>query len=81
MSHAELVKEAQRLSVSERLDLIDELIESVEVESGPLREHKSLLEHRYQAYLKNPDQGEPWELVRERIRGSLNDRRNDRRPS
>jgi putative addiction module component (TIGR02574 family) len=78
MSHAELIKEAQRLSVPERLELIDELIESVEAESAPSQEQKSILEQRYQAYLKNPDQGEPWELVRERIRGSLNDRPSNR---
>lgn len=77
MSHAELIKEARCLSIPERLDLIDELIESVEAESAPSQAQKSVLDQRYQAYLKNPDQGEPWELVRERIRGSLNVRSSD----
>lgn len=78
MSHAELIKQARSLPVTERLDLIDELIESVESESSLTSAQKAELDLRYQAYLANPKAGEKWEVVRERIRGSLNERHGDR---
>jgi len=51
-------------------DLWDDLAESQK--DIPLTdEQKALLDERYQAFLKNPDEGEPWEVVRERIRKAL----------
>jgi len=73
MSSAELLKAAKDLPVAERLDLIDQLIESVETESpnqlSP--ELDAELDRRYQASKANPGTGEPWEVVRERIQRSL----------
>ena len=73
MSSAELLKAAKDLPVAERLDLIDQLIESVETESpnqlSP--ELDAELDRRYQAYKADPARGEPWEVVRERIQRSL----------
>ncbi|MGD0541411.1 MAG: addiction module protein [Tepidisphaeraceae bacterium] len=73
MSSAELLKAAQHLSVAERLELIDHLIESVEADAAPTLSPplESELDRRYQAFLANPDEGEPWEVVRERIQRSL----------
>jgi putative addiction module component (TIGR02574 family) len=78
MSTPELFKEAQHLSVAERLELIDRLIESVEKDSpNPLsQEQESELDRRYQASLAVPDQGEPWEIVREKIQRNLDAARN-----
>jgi putative addiction module component (TIGR02574 family) len=82
MAPMDLLTEARRLPVTERLALIDQLIESVESDATePLSsEMVSELERRHQAYQAQPDDVEPWEVVRERIRGSLNAAR-DRRPA
>jgi len=74
MSEADLLVEAKRLSVAERLDLIDRLIESVETEATETapEELKSEMDRRYQAHLARPEEAEPWEVVRERIQRSLN---------
>jgi putative addiction module component (TIGR02574 family) len=73
MAKTSLFDKAKRLSVPKRLDLIDRLIESVESESartnGP--RIRAELDRRYRAFEANPDEGEPWEVVRERIRRSL----------
>ncbi len=73
MSSAELLKAAKDLPVAERLDLIDQLIESVETETpnqlSP--ELDAELDRRYQACKADPGRGEPWEVVRERIQRSL----------
>jgi putative addiction module component (TIGR02574 family) len=82
MSRVELLKEAKRLSLPERLDLVDELIESMEKESPEVLSppSESELDSRYHAYLSSPNDGEPWEVTRERIHRSLNAAR-DPRPS
>ena len=59
------------LSVSERIQLVEDLWDSIVAvpESIPLTEaQKQELDRRLDAYHKNPDAGSPWELVRERIR-------------
>jgi len=80
MSELDLLEEAKHLSVAQRLDLIDQLIDSVETEVGASLspEQESELNRRYQAYLANPDEGESWEVVRERIQRSLDAARHDR---
>jgi putative addiction module component (TIGR02574 family) len=69
MSRTELLAEAKRLSVSDRLALIDQLIESVESEAVEVLSPESgaELDRRYQAFRADPTQGEPWEVVRESI--------------
>lgn len=61
-----------RLSMAERIQLVTDIWDSVaEVpESVPLTdEQKAELDQRLNAYHQNPDEGSPWEIVRERIRG------------
>jgi putative addiction module component (TIGR02574 family) len=81
MSSAELLKAAKGLPVGERLDLIDQLIESVETESSTCLspEHDAELDRRYQAYKTSPGKADPWEVVRERIQRSLDAAANHRR--
>jgi putative addiction module component (TIGR02574 family) len=80
MSTPELLKEARSLTVAERLELIDQLIESVEMDSDqiPPEELKSELDRRYKSFLERPDEGEPWEIVRERILRNLDAAKNRR---
>jgi putative addiction module component (TIGR02574 family) len=59
------------LSVSERIQLVEDLWDSIAAvpEGVPLTEsQKEELDRRLDAYHKNPDAGSPWELVKERIR-------------
>lgn len=73
MARTSLLDKAKKLSVPRRLDLIDQLIESVEAETARAgsAKIKSELDRRFSAYQANPNEGEPWEVVRERIRRSL----------
>ncbi len=82
MSSVELLKAAQHLSVVERLELIDRLIDSVETDSAQTlsSELETELDRRYQAFLAKPDEGEPWEIVREKIQRNL-DAARTRRPA
>ncbi|HEX4053448.1 MAG TPA: addiction module protein [Tepidisphaeraceae bacterium] len=82
MSTADLLKEAKHLSVSERLDLIDQLIDSVEVDAPAKLSARveSELDRRHRGFLANPNEGEPWEVVRERIQRGL-DATKDNRPA
>ena len=60
-----------QLSVSERIQLVEDLWDSIVLvpESVQLTEaQKQELDRRLDAYHKNPDTGSPWDLVRERIR-------------
>jgi len=76
MAPTDLINTAKSLPVADRLDLIDELIESVEQDAGVLSpESEKELERRYQAYLANPTDGQPWEVMRERIQRSLDEAR------
>lgn len=72
MSQTELLNEARRLPVAERLALIDQLIESVALDEAALApEIEAELDRRYQAFLANPNEGESWETVRGRIRSTV----------
>lgn len=73
MSSTDLLNEARRLPVAKRLELIEQLIESVEIDYPPPLSPKleSELDRRYRASLAEPDGGEPWEVVREKIQGKL----------
>jgi putative addiction module component (TIGR02574 family) len=60
------------LSVPERIQLVEDIWDSiVEVpETVPLSEDQKVeLDRRLDAYHRNPDEGSPWGMVRERIRG------------
>jgi len=59
------------LSVPERIQLVEDIWDSIaEVpeEVGLTDEQKAELDRRLDAYHRNPDEGSPWGLVRERIR-------------
>ena len=65
------IGELLELSVSERIQLVEDLWDSIAAvpEAVPLTEpQKEELDRRLDAYHKDPDAGSPWELVRERIR-------------
>jgi putative addiction module component (TIGR02574 family) len=60
----------KQLSVSERLDLISELWDSIpdSLEELPIPEwHREELERRLAAADADPDGGTPWEEVRQRL--------------
>ena len=59
------------LSVAERIQLVEDIWDSIaEVpeEVGLTDEQKAELDRRLDAYHRNPEEGAPWGLVRERIR-------------
>ena len=61
------------LSVAERIQLVEDLWDSIaEIpEEVPLNDaQKAELDRRLEAYRRSPDEGSPWEVVRERIRES-----------
>ncbi len=67
LARADLLK----LSVTERIQLVEDIWDTVaEVpdEVGLTCEQKAELDRRLDAYHQNPDEGSPWEMVRERIR-------------
>lgn len=69
-----VTEDIKNLSKSEKLlllnDLWDDISSSPEV--LPLTEgQKKLLDERHEYFLKNPQDGEPWETVRERIKKRL----------
>jgi putative addiction module component (TIGR02574 family) len=69
------------LSPSERLELAQDLWDSVDSAAGldvlPLTdEQREELEHRLTEYKANPNAGSPWSEVRERLLGQLRGRRN-----
>ena len=67
-----LVKaDVMSLSVPERIQLVEDIwdtIAAVPEEIGLSDEQKAELDHRLDAYHRNPDEGSPWGAVRERIR-------------
>lgn len=59
------------LSVAERIQLAEDIWDSVAEapQAVPLSDaEKTELDRRLDAFHKNPQQGSPWELVRDRIR-------------
>jgi putative addiction module component (TIGR02574 family) len=59
------------LSVSERIQLVEDIwdtVAEVPEEVGLSDEQKAELDRRLDAYHRNPDEGSPWGMVRERIR-------------
>ena len=63
-----------KLSVAERIQLAEDLWDSVAAETGelPLTEAQQVeLERRIADFERDPAAGEPWEVVRARIAGRL----------
>lgn len=62
----------ERLSVAERLDLIEKIWDSITAtpEEVPVTEaQRQDLQRRLDAYRDNPKAGSPWEEVKARLRG------------
>jgi putative addiction module component (TIGR02574 family) len=62
------------LSVTERILLVEDIWDSIaEVpEEVPLSEaQKQELDRRLEAYHRNPNEGSPWTVVRDRIRNQI----------
>jgi putative addiction module component (TIGR02574 family) len=65
------LEELQKLPLAERLELVEELWDSIARESDQLALTPAQIEEldrRFADYEKNPDEGVPWEEVRDRIR-------------
>ena len=57
-----------QLSVSERLQLAEDLWDSIDDEQLPIPDwHRQELDRRLAEYRANPDSGTPWEEVRDRL--------------
>ena len=68
--NADLLEEARKLSVEERIELVEAIWDSVRDsrETRPLTEsQRALLERRWAAYRADPSAGSPWEEVRARL--------------
>lgn len=64
------VAELLKLSISERIQLVEDVWDSIAAvpDAIPLTDpQKEELDRRLDSYHQNPDAGSPWELVRERI--------------
>lgn len=75
MKHMSTVAKADilNLSVSERIQLVEDIWDSIAElpEEVPLTdEQKKELDRRLDAYRRNPNEGSPWGMVRERITGA-----------
>ena len=60
------------LSIAERIQLVEDIWDSVAEapESVPLSDdEKAELDRRLDAYHQDPNEGSPWGMVRERIKG------------
>ena len=80
MKRTDLIDAAKELPILERWELIDHLIESVAADesASDSPELVAELDRRYEAHLKNPQESEPWEVVRARIERSLDEARRRR---
>lgn len=64
-------EELQKLPVAERLELVEELWDSIARDSDQLTLTPGQIEEldrRFADYEKNPEEGVPWEEVRDRVR-------------
>ena len=68
------VADLKQLPVAERLRLVEDLWDTIAEETSPIMlssEQKAELDHRLDAMEENPKQGVSWNIVRDRILGSL----------
>ena len=68
-----LLDEAKRLSVTERIELIEAIWDTVDQDESadefPLSdEHRAELDRRLADWQEHPEDGAPWSEVRERLR-------------
>ena len=72
MSKAEILEEIAKMTPAERGELWEalwDLEERLLVEHSPVtEEEKAILDRAYEEYLKNPEEGAPWEEVEARLR-------------
>ena len=65
------VSDAMDLGVAERIELVEDLWDSITEVPEKVEltdEQKKVLDERLEAYHRNPNEGSPWEVVKERIR-------------
>ena len=68
--NAQLLKQAAKLSVNERIELVEAIWDTVHESQNELpltAAQFALLEQRLTAYRENPQAGSPWEEVRARL--------------
>ncbi len=68
------IKDLKRLPLSERIQLVEDLWDSIAEESpvmGLSQEHVAELDRRLNELELQPRSGTPWEIARERILASL----------
>ena len=66
------VSDAMDLGVAERIELVEDLWDSIAEVPEKVEltdEQKKVLDERLEAYHRNPNEGSPWEVVKERFRG------------
>ena len=71
--NSELLDEAKRLSVIERIELVEAIWDSVAEDAAPedlplSDPHRIELDSRLSEWAENPDAGSPWSEVRERLK-------------
>ncbi len=62
-----LIEEAKKLSIAERINLVEEIWDSIADENGcfELSEaQKQELDHRLEAFRANPSRGRTWEVIK-----------------
>jgi putative addiction module component (TIGR02574 family) len=67
LTHANVLS----LSIPERIQLVEDIWDTIAEVPGEVRltdEQKAEIDRRLDAYHRNPDEGSPWGMVRERIR-------------
>lgn len=67
---AATIEDLKKLPVSEKIQLVEDLWDSIAAETSPIglsSQHIAELDHRLDALEKNPRQGIPWSVVREKI--------------
>jgi putative addiction module component (TIGR02574 family) len=70
-----ILQEALRLDGDQRTLLAGRILESVADDGPPLSAaQRAELDRRLADFRKNPDQGSPWEVVRERLRAGIKNR-------
>jgi len=65
------VSDAMDLGIAERIELVEDLWDSITEVPEKVEltdEQKKVLDERLEAYHRNPNEGSPWEVVKERIR-------------
>jgi putative addiction module component (TIGR02574 family) len=65
------ISDAMDLSVAQRIELVEDLWDSIAEMPEKVEltdEQKKILDERLEAFHRNPSEGSPWEVVKERIR-------------